>query len=218
MTTADTRHAARHLVNADRRRFGLGIITFSLMLIMGVASPARANDRQAAENFISATGERVINALKDGTATGNNAESWFRDLIVETLDIETMGRFTLGRYWRSASPAQREEFLKAFEDALVNVYTRRLREYSGEQFAVTSSRIEGEKDVLVTTRITSGASGQEIDADWRVRAQGDGTYRVIDFVVGNVSLLASQRSEYASVIQRNGGSIDALIQVIRSKS
>ena len=217
MSTADIRHAARHLANPARRAFGAGILGVALMLGAGSA-PAWANDRQGAEEFIAATGERVITALKDGTATGDNAESWFRDLIVETLDIETMGRFTLGRYWRSASAAQREEFLQAFEDALVNVYTRRLREYSGEEFKVTDSRPEGGKDVLVTTRITSGNSGQEIDADWRVRSQPDGSYRVIDFVVGNVSLLASQRSEYASVIQRNGGSIDALIQVIRSKS
>ncbi|MEO0393560.1 MAG: ABC transporter substrate-binding protein [Pseudomonadota bacterium] len=209
-------YAASHHAKPVQRFFTAALLSLGL-IISGFGTNALADDRDGAEKFIAATGDRVINALQDGTANGDNAESWFRSLITETLDIETMGRFTLGRHWRSTSPEQREEFLQAFEDALVNVYTRRLREYSGEQFEVTNSRAEGRNDVLVTTRITSGNTGQEIDADWRVRPQDDGTYKVIDFVVGNVSLLASQRSEYASVIQRNGGSIDALIRVIRAK-
>lgn len=201
------------------RRNVLTLIALGAAIAIAPLQPsALAQDKQAAEAFITATGDKVLAALKDGTATGDSADEWFRGMLTETLDIETMGRFTLGRYWRSATPTQRDRFLKTFEDALVKVYTRRLREYSGEEFNVTGSRIEGGKDIIVTTRITSGQSGQDIDADWRLRPQSDGGFRVIDFVVGNVSLLASQRSEYASVIQRNGGSIDALIDVIHQKA
>lgn len=200
------------------RRSLLSLIALGTAIaLLPVTLPAFAQDTKAAEAFIATTGDRVIAALKDGTATGDSADAWFRGMLTETLDIETMGRFTLGRYWRTATPAQRDQFLTAFEDALVSVYTRRLREYSGEEFTVTNSRVEAGKDIVVTTRISSG-NGQEIDADWRVRPQSGGTFRVIDFVVGNVSLLASQRSEYASVIQRNGDSIEALIDVIRSKA
>ncbi|HCI46421.1 MAG TPA: toluene tolerance protein [Rhodospirillaceae bacterium] len=201
------------------RRNVLTLIALGAAIAIAPLQPsALAQDKKAAEEFIAATGDKVIAALKDGTATGASADDWFRGMLTDTLDIETMGRFTLGRYWRSATPAQRDEFLKTFEDALVKVYTRRLREYSGEEFSISGSRMEGGKDIIVTTRITSGQSGQDIDADWRVRPQSDGSFRVIDFGVGNVSLLASQRSEYASVIQRNGGSIDALIDVIRQKA
>lgn len=201
-----------------RRHFLTMIALGTAIAIAPVMPTAFAQDKKAAEEFIAATGDKVIAALKDGTATGASADDWFRGMLTDTLDIDTMGRFTLGRYWRSATPAQRDEFLKTFEDALVKVYTRRLREYSGEEFSISGSRMEGGKDIVVTTRITSGQSGQDIDADWRVRPQSGGGFRVIDFVVGNVSLLASQRSEYASVIQRNGGSIDALIDVIRQKA
>lgn len=188
-----------------------------LTSVIGLPGNAWAQRNDKAEAFIKATGDEVIAALKDGSATGANAEGWFREMLGRTLDIDTMGRFTLGRFWRSASPAQREDFIDAFRENLVSVYSRRLQEYSGENFRVIGSRPEGRKDTMVTTEITS-QSGQSIDADWRVRGQDDGSYRVIDFVVGNVSLLASQRSEYASVIQRNGGSIDALIQAIRAKT
>jgi phospholipid transport system substrate-binding protein len=196
-------------------------IACSLMLatVMATALPAgaQAQDVKAAEQFIESTGNKVVSALKDGTATGDNAGAWFSNLLNEVLDIETMGRFTLGRYWRSASPAQQEEFLAAFKQSLVKVYTKRLSEYSGEDFKLVGSRPEGDKDVLVTTRIMP-PSGQPIDADWRVRTQSDGSFKIIDFVVGNVSLLASQRSEYAAVIQRNNGSIEALIEAIKAKT
>lgn len=195
----------------------LGLASGMTLLPLTTGTARAGQSNAAAEEFIQQTGDKVINALRDGTATGSNAETWFRDMLMKTLDIKTMGRFTLGRYWRSASPTQRDEFLDAFRDSLVKVYTRRLQEYSGENFKILGSRPEGNDDVLVTTRITS-QQGQPIDADWRLRKQSDGSFRVIDFVVGNVSLLASQRSEYASLIQRNGGSIEALIEAIRSKS
>ncbi|MEM6902529.1 MAG: ABC transporter substrate-binding protein [Pseudomonadota bacterium] len=200
------------------RRQVLAALTASAAAAAALTKPvtAFAQRNDAAEAFIKQTGDDVIAALKDGSATGANAAGWFRTMLGKTLDIETMGRFTMGRFWRAASPAQRKDFLQAFEDNLVAVYSRRLSEYSGEDFQIISSRPQS-KDTLVTTRITS-PEGQAIDADWRVRSQDDGSYRVIDFVVGNVSLLASQRSEYASVIQRNGGSIDALIQAIRAKT
>ena len=86
------------------RRNVLTLIALGAAIAIAPLQPsALAQDKKAAEEFIAATGDKVIAALKDGTATGASADDWFRGMLTDTLDIETMGRFTLGRYWRSAN-------------------------------------------------------------------------------------------------------------------
>ena len=59
----------------------------------------------------------------------------------------------------------------------------------------------GRGDVLVRSKVLP-ASGENLDVDWRVRDR-DGRLMIIDLIVEGVSLLVSQRSEFAAVIERN---------------
>ena len=51
--------------------------------------------------------------------------------------------------------------------------------------------------------------------DWRTR-ETDGNYRLVDVAIEGVSLVVSNRSEFDSVVSRQG--IDALIAQIQGKS
>ncbi len=77
---------------------------------------------------------------------------------------------------------------------------------------MVSERPTGAKDVVVSTRIDR-PSGPPIAAEWRVRAT-DNRLRIIDVSVEGVSMVVTQRSEFASVIQRNG--VEGLIEVLRA--
>ncbi|MDA1059955.1 MAG: ABC transporter substrate-binding protein [Proteobacteria bacterium] len=52
-------------------------------------------------------------------------------------------------------------------------------------------------------------------ADWRGRATETG-FKIIDVEVAGVSMALTQRSEFASVIGRNG--MNGLIEVLRARS
>ncbi len=52
--------------------------------------------------------------------------------------------------------------------------------------------------------------------DWRVRQVGGG-YKVVDILVEGVSMALTQRSDFASVIQRGGGDIEVLLEQLRQK-
>ena len=78
--------------------------------------------------------------------------------------------------------------------------------------SVSSSH--GEKDVVVRMNIDQ-PSGPPIIADWRVRTTGS-RYRIIDVMVGGISMAIMHRSEVASVVQRNG--IEGLLKVLRTRT
>ena len=122
----------------------------------------------------------------------------------------------LGRYWRSASEEERQEFLKLFEDYVVYVYGTRLSDFNGETFKVRGSRTDGDGTVVSTDVFSPGANAP-IKVDWRLIAE-NGRFKITDVVIEGISLMVTQRSEFAAVIQRHGGQVGGLLTLMREKT
>jgi len=168
---------------------------------------------EGARNFIASMGDRGINFLGDKSMTMSAKQAEFKKLLNDSFDMSTIGRFALGTYWREATPAQQKEYQKLFNQMVVRVYSQRFSEYQGQKFEVRSARNENDRDTVVTTFIVP-ASGPRVQVDWRVRNRG-GSYKVVDIVVEGVSMSMTQRADFASVIQRGGGKVEALLEHLR---
>ncbi|HEX2112907.1 MAG TPA: ABC transporter substrate-binding protein [Alphaproteobacteria bacterium] len=137
------------------------------------------------------------------------------DILRRGLDFQSIGRFVLGRYWNSATPQQRDDYMKVFTDFVAKSYSRRLAEEATVSgFNINSIRDLGEGDFLVQTTITR-PSGPPLNYEWRVRDSG-GNVKVVDVVVEGVSLLVTHRSDFTSVVSQNG--VDGLITSLRDKA
>ncbi len=79
----------------------------------------------------------------------------------------------LGRYWRSATDAERQQFTQSFERYMISVYWSRFSSYNGENFKVVNAQDEGNGTILVTTQILRpgerSAAGQGRPGRWRSR-------------------------------------------------
>ncbi len=140
----------------------------------------------------------------------------FRELFHSDFDCPGIARFVLGRYWRDASPEERQEFVKLFEDYVVFVYTARLSNFGGETLKVRGSRSDGD-GVIVSTDVASPGSPSPLRMDWRL-VSDNGHYKINDIIVEGVSMAVTQRSEFASVVQRSGGQVRGLIAMLREKT
>lgn len=170
-------------------------------------------DGAKAQKFISDMGDKAISFLSNSSLSQSQKEQEFRKLLTNHFDMNTIGRFALGKNWRNASPAQQKEYQRLFKDMVVEVYASRFNEYKGEGFDVASFKDAGSKDVLVTSYIVP-ASGQRVQVDWRVRNK-NGDYKIIDVIIEGVSMSLTQRSDFSSVIQRNGGDFEMLLAHLR---
>ena len=184
---------------------------------IGLITATSAQDKVAegAKNFIASMGDRGINFLGNPSMSQDAKKAEFRSLLNESFDMNTIGRFALGTYWRSATPAQQKEYQKLFNNMIVKVYSQRFSDYKGQKFEVKSVRKETEKDFMVTSFIVP-TNGPQVRVDWRVRNKG-GAYRVVDIIVEGVSMSVTQRADFASVIQRGGGKVEALLAHLRQQ-
>ncbi|MFP5512306.1 MAG: phospholipid-binding protein MlaC [Alphaproteobacteria bacterium] len=201
-----------------RRKF---VACAALLAVSGWAghtliSPAAAQGAdQGASAFIQKLGNDAIATFSDKSLARDQAIQRFRTLLYAGFDVPYIGRWVLGRYWNSANEAQRAEYQKLFEQLIVNTYAERFVEYSGETFRIVGTSPAGEADTMVTTQIVR-PNGPPVNVSWRVRKSG-ADFKIIDVVVENVSMGVTQRQEFASVVEQNGGRIDGLIQALRQK-
>ena len=68
--------------------------------------------------------------------------------------------------------------------------------------------------ITVKTKVIDPNSGQPVAIDWRLISSTEG-YNIVDVLVEGISVASSQRSEYASIIQRGGGKVEAVLAKLR---
>ena len=73
-----------------------------------------AVDAAKAEAFVKKVTEDGIENIINANIPQAEKDKRFAKLFNSALDIQFIGQFVLGRYWRTATPAQREAFINAY--------------------------------------------------------------------------------------------------------
>ena len=199
------------MVMAGLRAFALIILTTAMLV-----TSANAGDKgRRAEDFIGTLSAKAIELVSNEEVSLDAKRSSFAALLNDGFDMRWIGQFVLGRNWNLATPEQRIEYLDLFEKIIVFTYSKRFNDYSGQQVKVTGHQLGKKKYVFVKSQFFDPLrAGSSINVTWRLLPR-DESFKIVDVVIEGVSMGVSQRNEYNSVIQRNGGKIGALIQAMR---
>jgi phospholipid transport system substrate-binding protein len=190
---------------------GLAVVK-ALVVILGVLLTPRfaaAGDDPA--DFICILGNQGLAVIRSG-ANLDRKTTYFHQMLRQDFALTEISHFVLGPYWRVASGAQRREFRSLFEDYLVHYYGQQFAQYGGESLRVNGSRTDP-AGVIVTSQIIR-PQGPPIEVDWRL-AVSDGRYKITDVSIDGVSMALTQRSEFAAIVQRNGGQVAGLLATMR---
>jgi phospholipid transport system substrate-binding protein len=197
-----------------QRRVFLAASAAAVILIRQTAMAAVSADD--AKKFVNNLGENAISSLTGSTLSGQERASRFRAFLVADFDMLGISKFVLGRYWKIATPDQQTEFQKLLEDLLTQSYAKTFAQYAGEKFKVTGAHGNDDGSMLVNSSVDR-PNGDIIRLDWRVEDQS-GTTKIIDLLVEGVSLRTTHRSDFASAIQSNGGTVAGLLDALRQKT
>ena len=192
------------------------VLGMSAAVAFGLGGAARAAD-PTPEAFIERVGQRTVDTLKDTALPAPERLARLKRVLDESIDLEYLARVILGRHWRTATEAQRREYLRLFDAIVIQAMAERLGSYAGQGFEIASSRPLDERDTFVSTLITQTGSGgaAPFRVDWRTRKGDDGAFRVIDITVEGVSLVVTQRSEVDEIVNRAG--VDGLLAEMRRR-
>lgn len=197
----------RHLVRMIRKNV---VIAFAGIAWVAYAGGAGADE--PADAFVQEFGNKIVDLLQQEQSPAERREE-FRQLLTENFDLAKVSRAALGRYSRRATDAQLERYRTVYVDYVIAIYSGLFAKYAGETLTVTGSVPIPDGDVLVRSRIDQ-PNGPPTVLAFRVRGSEDG-FKVLDVVVEGISILVTQRSDFASVIRREGidGFLDRMQEV-----
>ena len=147
----------------------------------------------------------MLSVMKDSEALGYAGRYERLEPVVRSqFDLPFMAAKSVGRYWKTASQEERDQLVKTFSRFSVANYAGRFDGWSGQTFETLGVDASARGTMLVRTKLLN-PSGDDIQLYYRLRNGTDGRWKIIDvYLNGTVSELALRRSEYSSLIEREG--------------
>jgi phospholipid transport system substrate-binding protein len=166
-----------------------------------------------ATSFVRTTGNALVDII-NGSDSASQKRQALTKVIEGAVDVNGVAQFCLGRFWRTASPKEQQEYTQLFHAVLVNNISSKLGEYQGVKLRVDRSQQRDDSDVVTTTVFRPNNPPTQVD--W-VISEASGSPKVVDVIAEGTSLRLTQRSDYASYLTRNNNSIKALIDAMRQQ-
>lgn len=187
--------------------------------VPAAAAPAAA--QSAAEEPPS----QVIQTAADGLLQALNADreeyrknpskvqALVDKYILPHVDTQFAAQLVLGRYWRTATPQQRERFINAFYHSMLNNYGAAIVEFTSNTLKVYPSNVSpGSQNATVRTQMAR-TSGPPVSVNYYMHMTPQG-WKAWDVVIDGVSYVMSYRQDFGSQIAQQG--IDAVINRLES--
>jgi phospholipid transport system substrate-binding protein len=140
----------------------------------------------------------------------------FKKLFTENLDLDFIGKYVLGRYWRTATPQQKKDFINLYKEFNVKTWSKRFDEFKGKSFVFEGAFPSSNKGQVFVNTSVPMPEGKPVSVKWRVYERR-GELKVIDIIIENVSLAQTARNEYTSFIAKSPDGIEGLLNNLRDK-
>ena len=135
-----------------------------------------------------------------------------KELGEQSVDIEGVGLYTLGKYRKTLNDSQKKQYKELFRNYFLKSFSSRLVGYTDAKIAVLSEEIKNEKYTIVYSKLIGTSERPEVKIDWRVYTKDPENPLIRDLVIEGLSLARTQKEEFNSIIANNDGNIEALFE------
>ncbi len=184
-----------------------------LAAVIGLAALPSPVEAQQPRAVVEQFHDQLLAVMKNAKTLGfEGRRAKLAPTVERTFDLPFMAQFATAAGWDSMQPQQRAAVVDLFRRMTVSSYAVRFNDYDGEEFSTLDTTETPNKDVLVRARLKG--TDEDVTIDYLMRATDKG-WRIVDVYFMRISELATRRSEYGSVIRREG--VPALIASLEHK-
>ena len=135
-----------------------------------------------------------------------------QELAKDTVDINGIGFYTLGKYRKEISDEQKKRYSKLFKDYFLKSFSSRLSEYSNPKINVISKDKKNDNYTIVSSILVATKDRPEVKIDWRIYTKNPNKPLIRDLIIEGLSLARTQKEEFASIIKSNDNNIEPLFK------
>jgi phospholipid transport system substrate-binding protein len=203
-----------HLVKLSTQRRKIAGLCIALLLSLVIFAQRADALAAGAQDNVRSFYAALLTTMKDGRTLGQSGRyARLAPVVDRVFDVPSMTRLAVGSSWATLPPAQQQRLTEAFRHYIAATYADRFDSYSGEQLQVTGERPYN-ADIIVETKIVK-SNGETTTLNYLMR-QNQGSSQISDvYLDGSISQVAVQRSEFNSVLRREG--VDGLVMALNRK-
>jgi phospholipid transport system substrate-binding protein len=182
--------------------------------------PARAADPVDASGptqLIESAANSMLKELDANRAEYRKDPKKIEQLVDEVLlphfDTQYSARLVLGQHWKSATPEQRDRFVKAFYQSLLRNYGSALADFTGDRLKVLPAQVAPDAERATVRTEVKRSNGERVAVNYSLRKTG-GAWKAWDVTIEGISYVKSFREDFSAEIQKNG--LDAVIRRMES--
>jgi phospholipid transport system substrate-binding protein len=188
-------------------------VPLSILMLFLISPPVYAG---AALDTVKANADKVLDVLRDPKLKAPSGKEIkkekLRVIYVTMFDEVELSRRSLGNNWNKLNNDQRQEFVKLFEQVLEKAYADKILAYTDEKIEFTKESMISSNLAEVRTKVITAS--REIPITYRVILK-NGTWKVYDVVIENVSLVQNYRTQFNDILAKN--SPEQLLEILRKK-
>ncbi|NLG75539.1 MAG: ABC transporter substrate-binding protein [Xanthomonadaceae bacterium] len=125
------------------------------------------------------------------------------------FDTRYAAQLVLAKHWRTATPEQRERFIEAFYQTLLQNYGEALVDFTPDRLKILPFKGDlNAKAVTVRSEVRRD-NGQRVPVNYSLRKTPDG-WKAYDVQIEGISYVKSFRTDFAAEIEQKG--LDAVIE------
>ena len=178
------------------------IFFLNIFFIIAITFSSYSFEKEA-EQLVQSTTDNAKKIILDSNIKINDKKKKIEAIALEVVDVDGLGRFTLGSSRKDLSETQLKKYTEIFRVFFAKNISSRLQNYSDQNIKVTGSKKISDNYVLVNSKMVSKKDNQEIKIDWRV-FNINNKLVIRDLVVEGLSLAKTQREEFASILASKG--------------
>lgn len=193
---------------------------FAALFASGFMFSAAANaavDAAQAEAFVEKVTREGIEEIINANVSQTVKDQRFEKLFNNALDLNFIGQFVLGRYWRTSTPEQKKGFINAYRELNIKTWSKRFDEFKGKKFVFKGTSPSNSANQIFVNSLVPMDQGEPAKVVWRVKQTGD-KFKIVDIIIENVSLAITARNEYTAYIKSAPGGVDDLIKDLQNKT
>ncbi|MEM6052663.1 phospholipid-binding protein MlaC [Erwinia sp. P7711] len=194
-----------------------------LMVAMLVIAPVAANaaaDQTNPYQLMNEAAGKTFTRLKTEQPKIKQDPNYLRQIVRQELlpyvQIKYAGALVLGRYYKDATPAQREAYFAAFGDYLAQAYGQALALYNGQTYQIAPEQPYADKNIIairVTIVDPNGRPPVRLDFQWRKNSR-TGDWQAYDMIAEGVSMITTKQNEWSDTLRQKG--VEGLTQLLKS--
>jgi phospholipid transport system substrate-binding protein len=186
----------------------------SILFACCLSTSAFANTKEVAD-FINDLSHKVIDIIEQNISESEK-EAMLGGVFISHVDTPWIGKFAMGKYWRTVPKDQQKAFLNLYSNYLTELYVPNFRKYTGNVIKIINSKEVRPKEYLVETTLTDKTNSLNIKLDFRLIEKNQGKFFIYDIIAEGVSLITTQRSELNSIMAKED--FNSLIRLLVQKT